>query len=226
MNNKKTLLTTSIAGLIALSGFSATAAELSIKITNLTHGIAFTPFLVAGHDSDTHLFQSGTAASVALEAMAEGGDISGLSSQVDAAGGYKVENPAAGLLMAGASTDWFDLDTKTGTHLSLTAMLLPTNDGFAGVDGWKIPTTAGTYTILVNAYDAGTEANDELTASIPQAIPTNSGGTGLSAVETNMSVHIHPGNVGDDSVSDGKSDLTNTVHRWLNPVLKVTVTVK
>jgi len=39
-------------------------------------------------------------------------------------------------------------------------------------------------------------------------------------------VHIHRGNIGDDSMTDGKSDVTNTVHRWLNPIAKVTVTVK
>jgi hypothetical protein len=237
MNYKKTLLTTSIASLVALSGFSASAVELSITVTNLTHGIAFTPLLVASHDSDTHLFQSGVAASLALQKMAEGGSIADLATQIDTAGGHKVENPNAGLLMPGATTPEFMLDSMTDTHLSLTAMLLPTNDGFAGVDSWKIPTDAGTYTFLVNAYDAGTEANNELYvmgAGMPgqvgiPAVPTGmagTNGTGLSAEDTNKMIHIHPGNIGDDMADGGKSDLDNKVHRWLNPVLKVTVTVK
>jgi len=237
MNNKKKLLTTSIASLIALTGFSTSAAELTIKVTNLTHGIAFTPLLVASHDSDTHLFESGVAASVALQKMAEGGSIADLSAQIDAAGGHKTENPNMGLLMPGTTTPEFMHDSMNDTHLSLTAMLLPTNDGFAGLDSWKIPSEAGTYTILVNAYDAGTEANNELYvmgAGMPgqigiPAVPTGTvgtNGTGLSTEDNNKMIHIHPGNIGDDMADGGKSDLDNKVHRWLNPVLKVTVTVK
>lgn len=237
MNNKKTLLTTSIASLIALSGFSATAADLSIKVTNLTHGIVFTPLLVASHDSDTHLFTSGEAASLALQKMAEGGSITDLAAEVDAAGGHKAANPNEGLLMPGKSTPVFDLDTVTDTHLSLTGMLLPTNDAFAGMDAWKIPTEAGTYTVLVNAYDAGTEANNELyvkDAGAPGALGIPAfplgdpgvNGTGLATEDTNKMIHIHPGNIGDATQDGGKSDVNNTVHRWLNPVLRVTVIVK
>ncbi|WP_435273734.1 spondin domain-containing protein [Psychrobium sp. nBUS_13] len=237
MNNKKTLLATSIAGLIALSSASASAAELTIKVTNLTHGMVFTPLLVASHDSDTHLFKTGEAASVALQKMAEGGSIDDLGAEIDAANGHKVANPNAGLLMPGKSTSEFDLNTESDTHLSLTAMLLPTNDAFAGVDAWTIPTEAGTYTINVNAYDAGTEANNELYvmgAGMPgqlgiPAFPlgdAGENGTGLSTEDTNKTVHIHPGNIGDAMQDGGKSDVSNTVHRWLNPVLRVTVTVK
>ena len=237
MNNKKTLCVSTAAGLIALSSLSVNAAELSIKVTNLTHGMVFTPLLVASHDADTHLFKSGEAASLALQKMAEGGSIADLSAQVSAAGGQKVENPNMGLLMPGHSTPEFELDTMSSTHLSLTAMLLPTDDDFAGVDAWKIPTDVGTYTVLVNAYDAGTEANNELFvdgAGMPGALgipafplgDAGSNGTGLSAQDTNTMIHIHPGNIGDASTDSGKSDVNNTVHRWLNPVLRVTVTVK
>ena len=83
--------------------------------------------------------------------MAEGGSIDALSAEVTAFGGQKVENPNSGLLMPGVTTPEFTLDTLTDTHLSLTAMLLPTNDAFGGLDGWEIPTTAGTYTLFLNA---------------------------------------------------------------------------
>ncbi|MCG7531545.1 spondin domain-containing protein [Psychrobium sp. MM17-31] len=237
MNNKKTLVSTTIAGVMALSAFSASAADLSIKVTNLTHGIAFTPLLVASHDADTHLFKSGEAASMALQKMAEGGAIDDLADEVTTAGGHVVKNPHGKLLMPGETTEAFDFNTMDDTHLSLTAMLLPTNDAFAGTDSWKIPTEAGTYTFTVNAYDAGTEANNELYvagAGAPGALgipafPVGTPGTngsGLATEDTNKMVHIHPGNVGDAMADGGKSDLDNTVHRWLNPVLRVTVTVK
>lgn len=53
-------------------------------------------------------------------------------------------------------------DTGEFTHLSIVAMLIPTNDAFTGLDSWRIPTTPGTYILYLNAYDAGTEANDEI----------------------------------------------------------------
>ena len=121
------------------------------------------------------------------------------------------------------------LDTMDANiYLSLTSMLLPTNDGFVGLDSWKIPTEAGTYTFTLNAYDAGTEANDEIvngggapgTPGIPAA-PGGDAGTGAIGVtmtEDNSNIHIHRGSLGDDDLAGGKSDLDNRVHRWLNPV--------
>ncbi|MGV6816871.1 MAG: spondin domain-containing protein [Thiotrichales bacterium] len=226
-----------LAGLIAaVTTTPLMAAELDITITNLTHGNHFTPLLVAAHGNSTHLFQSGTAASAHLQAMAEGGDISGLVTDVDAAGGNKVENPAAGLLAPGAST-MFSLSTTDGNdYLSTVAMVLPTNDGFVGLDSLKIPTTPGVYHYTLNAYDAGTEANDEIvngggapgTPGIP-ADPLGKNGTGATGVttaENNTTVHIHRGVLGDSNPNGGISDLDSSVHRWLNPVAMLVITVK
>jgi len=225
--------------IMACSGMivPVSAADLSIEITNLTQGIFFTPFIVASHETNQHLFQSGMAASPSLQMMAEGGDVSGLATDMTALGAMVITNPNMGLLAPGQSVAAFSLDSGAHTHLSLTAMLLPTNDAFAGLDAWPIPTTPGTYHILVNAYDAGTEANNELIvpgAGGPGALgipadPTmkaGTGGSGLTSIDHNTTVHIHRGNLGDDMIDGGKSDLDNTVHRWLNPVIKVTITVQ
>jgi len=224
-------------GLITLGMQSAQAASLDIKITNLTQGIYYTPILIAAHSDENHLFESGMTASTELQMMAEGGNISGLATMLDSYSADKVENPAQGLLAPAQSTMAM-LETSDGNNmLSITAMMLPTNDGFVGLDSWKIPTEAGTYTVLLNAYDAGTEANNELILEgsgapgmlgIPAAPGIGSGMAGSSVTneETNTMVHIHRGTLGDDDMEGGKSDLNNTVHRWLNPVAKVTVTVK
>ena len=45
---------------------------------------------------------------------------------------------------------------------ALVAMLLPTNDGFVGMDALEIPTAPGTYLYPLVGFDAGTETNDEL----------------------------------------------------------------
>lgn len=115
-------------------------------------------------------------------------------------------------------------------------MMLPTNDGFIGLDNWTIPTEPGTYTVYLNAYDAGTEANDEIRGSgapgeagMPVPAPLEDivgmNGSGVTSSLGNATVHIHPGNIGDDDMMGGISDISTQQH-WLNPVAKVTVTVR
>lgn len=210
------------------------AQNISVTIDNLTQGIIFTPFLVAAHGSSDHLFEVGTSASAELQMMAEGGNISGLVANVAAISGTTIINPAGGLLRPSASAS-ASMDTGSNGYLSLVSMLLPTNDGFVGLDGWKIPEMAGTYTLMLNAYDAGTEANDEIingggapgTPGIPGAPGGDAGtdATGVTTTEGNMMIHIHRGSIGDDDLNGGISDLDNTVHRWLNPVIRLTVVV-
>ncbi len=220
---------------------AAASADVTVAITNLTQGITFTPFIVTAHDADFHFFQVGDAASSELQAMAEGGDVSGLLSQADAAGAVSITNPNeanGSLLPPGMSVTTTTIANGDLGYLSMAAMLLPTNDGFAALDAWPVPMEAGEYTVYVNAYDAGTEANDEIIVGgsggapgvpgIP-ANPSGNGGvnaTGVTTTEVNGTVHIHPGNVGDVDANGGISDVDSRIHRWLNPVLKVVVTVQ
>ena len=224
-----------LSGLIAGLSPWVSAQNIDVEVTNLTHGIYFTPILIAAHDADTVLFEVGTVASAELQAMAEGGDLAGLIADLDGVGAVSVANPAEGLLAPATTTSATNIDTGELDNLSIVAMLLPTNDGFAGLDGWMIPDTAGSYTIWLNAYDAGTEANDEQVTGggAPGApgIPANPGanggvdGTGVTTEEANQTVHIHRGNVGDADATGGISDVDSRIHRWLNPVAKVVVTV-
>jgi len=221
---------------IAFASSTVMAQDLSITVTNLTQGLHFTPVITAAHASDNHMFMVGTAATAELQAMAEGGDISGLASMLSNADANVSENPAGGLLAPGMSTSYTLTNDPANTHLSMTTMVLPSNDGFVGLDGWKIPTEAGTYTIMLNAYDAGTEANNELVngggapgvLGIPAAPGGDAGtnGTGVTDAESNTMIHIHRGSLGDDMSDGGKSDLNNSIHRWLNPVAKLTVTIQ
>ena len=217
------------AGLVTLSAQQASAADLTIEIQNLTQGIYFTPLLVAAHIPDASLFEAGEAASAEIEAMAEGGALDGLITIGTSINANAVANPAEGLLAPSASTSTMLTTDDSNTVLSIVGMVLPSNDGFIGLDNWTIPTEAGTYTVYVNAYDAGTEANDELRTSMPVPPPLDpllgSGGSGVTSTETNATVHIHRGNFGDADAAGGTSDMVNSILRWLNPVAKVTVTV-
>lgn len=224
-----------LAGLVASLSPWVSAQNIDVEITNLTHGIFFTPLLISAHAADTVVFEVGTAASAALQAMAEGGDLDALINDLDSLGAVSVANPAGGLLAPATTTSALDIDTGEHGNLSIVAMMLPTNDGFIGLDGWMIPDAAGSYTLWLSAYDAGTEANDELVtgggapgvAGIPANPGDNGGveGTGVTMEEANPTIHVHRGNVGDTDAAGGISDVDSRIHRWLNPVAKVVVTV-
>lgn len=234
---RNSILSALVLGTALTTASSAVMAQdLAITITNLTQGIHFTPIIAAAHNSDTSLFSVASSASSELQMMAEGGDISGLIDLANNTGSNMVANPAAGLLAPAMSTSFMLSNDTNNNSLSVAAMVLPSNDGFVGLDSWNIPQQAGTYTVYLNAYDAGTEANNELVvdgsgapgiAGIPAAPGGNAGasGSGVTDNEENMMIHIHRGNLGDDDLSGGKSDLDNRVHRWLNPVAKLTVIV-
>jgi len=228
--------TVAIACGMAMASSTVFSADLEVTIQNLTQGLAFTPLLVVAHKPDASLFELGEVASAELQEMAEGGGLNGLATIGTSINADAVANPAGGLLMPSAVAT-ANLTNADGNYvLSIVAMVLPTNDGFVGLDNWVIPAEAGTYTIYLNAYDAGTEANDELRGGgapgvpgmpVPPPLAPNigTGGSGVSPAIANDKVHIHPGNIGDSDATGGTSDVNNQIHRWLNPVAKVTVTV-
>jgi hypothetical protein len=232
----KNVLVPLSAGLLTSIAANINAAQWDISIINLTHGNHFTPLLVTAHDGGSHLFEVGMAASGSLQAMAECGDLSGLLGTYPA-DTDTIENPAAGLLNPGAATTaMIDTSTTSNTHLSIVGMVLPTNDAFVGMDSLPVPTAAGTYTYYLNAYDAGTEANNELLDTsgcvagmpgIPGAPGGDAGtnGTGVAGADSNTMVHVHRGILGDTNPTGGSSDVDSTIHRWQNPVAKVVITV-
>lgn len=221
---------------ITMASSAAFAADLEVTVQNLTAGLYFTPLYVVAHTPDASLFEIGESASTELQEMAEGGSIGSLVALGDSINANAVANPAGGLLAPATSTTATFSNNDGNTVLSVVAMVLPSNDGFAGLDNWEIPTEPGTYTVYLNAYDAGTEANDELRGSgapgqpgMPVPPPLDpllgTGGSGVSTQIPNDRVHIHPGNIGDADTTGGASDASNQIHRWLNPVAKVTITV-
>lgn len=208
-----------------------------LAITNLTPGAWFTPLLVATHSRAVDLFELGEVASAELQAMAEGGDLTGLVAQVELGNGEAHANPANGLLGPGETVTLTIEPSHRRRFLSVLAMVLPTNDGFVGLDAERLPVRPGRYELYLTGYDAGTEANDERlvngggvpgTPGIP-GDPSQLGGvsgTGVAAVELNPYVHIHRGPLGDLDTQGGASDLNAAYHPWQNPVAKLTITVR
>jgi hypothetical protein len=94
-------------------------------------------------------------------------------------------------------------------------MLIPTNDAFVALNGIEAPVGNKTLTLFAPAYDAGTEANDELCASIPGPV---CGGEGFNASRAGAEgfVHIHAG-------IQGIGDLSPAMYDWQNPVARITI---
>jgi spondin N len=213
-----------------------------VTITNLTSGQVFTPIMVVSHKADVKLFTLGQPASVDLEHLAEAGDNSELEADLklnpdvlDIADSGAVLAPGKSVTLTVQGGGAFD-------HLSVAAMLIPTNDGFFALNSVRVSTgearvengpvrrtfverlvenePAGeTLAFFSPAYDAGTEADDELCAHIPGP-PTVCAGEGFNSSREGAPnfVFIHSG-------IHGIGDLKPELFDWRNPVAKIEVTV-
>ena len=271
MKSIKSLLTT--AGLLGIASF-AQAVEIQVTLTNLTQGMHFTPRLLVAHTNSIDLFEAGEAPITPLAWVAEAGVI-GTPALDDQAGAqdfasYLEDASRAadnawqqfgGLLAPATTSAVYTFETDDHPYLSMVSMLVPTNDAFVGLDTWEIPTASGTYVIELNAYDAGSEGNDEINPTrtditeagtgnalggyaVPgmaappvtqDALGTGGQGVALQIDSNNQLpdgadtregiVHIHRNVLGDTDNAGGVSDLDATVHRWLNPVARITVVI-
>ena len=184
-----------------------------VTVTNITRGEIFTPVLVASHGRGLRLFGLGEPAGDGLEQLAEGGDTGPLAAELQAAGALDVVT-AGGVLPPGQSVTLRVRRDRRHGHLSVAAMLVPSNDAFFAVNGLRGP-RHHSRTVLSPAYDAGTEDNDELCVSIPGP-PFICAGEGFSAGGGEGYVYIHPG-------IQGSGDLVAAQHDWRNPVARIRI---
>ena len=186
-----------------------------VTITNITRGEIFTPILVASTSHDAKLFTLGAAASGELEIIAESGNPVPLSNSLIATGAALDVVTSAGVLAPGKSVTLTVKTSHRYRHITVASMLVPTNDAFFAVNGVHTPKGHKTLTVYSPAYDAGTEANDELCDAIPGP-PFICTGEGVSAASGEGYVHIHAG-------IQGVGDLIKANHDWRNPVAKITI---
>lgn len=188
--------------------------DYDVTITNVTHGVNFTPFLVVSHNRDVSLFELGSPASPELALLAEGGATGPLATLLGGTAGVHDIQTSAGLLMPGQSVT-VRISTRFGfRRISLAAMLLPTNDSFVALNGIYAPLSRHGLATSAPGYDAGSEPNDELCVSIPG--PT-CGGAGASPEAGGEGfVHISRG-------IQGAGDLPPEDHDWRNPVAHISI---
>ena len=207
-----------LVALLMFTGSQAMASgssDFHVTITNLTNRINFTPVLVASHRRPVSIFEAGTPASDDLAAIAEGGDIGPLTTTLNHNADVVDVQNSGGLLGPGESVTVVVRGSHGARYISVASMMLPTNDGFIGLNSAFVWKRSG-MTFHSPGYDAGSEANDELCANIPG--PT-CGGAGPSPGVSDGDegfVHIHRG-------MHDIGDLSSAVYDWRNPVARISV---
>ncbi len=193
--------------------------QFEVVVTNLTRGQRFTPILVASHRKDVKLFELGEAASPELATVAEEGNTGPLKAKLEADPRVLDVEVGPGLLQPGESRT-ITVETRgLFDHLSVVAMLIPTNDGFFAANGVK---GGRSIVIFSPAYDAGSEVNDELCESIPGPSFSECGGDGGGVEVTGGEegyVHISPG-------IHGIGDFDAPTRDWRNPVARIVIRKK
>lgn len=186
-----------------------------VTVTNITKGETFTPILGASHKRQIGFFELGDPALPELAALAESGNVAPLKTLLDSLDNLVKDTATTEGLLGPGETVTFTIDSaRRNANLSLAAMLIPTNDTFMSIDTVRLPSW-GSKTFYANAYDAGSETNDEICANIPGP---QCGGDGPSpADEGEGFVHVAAG-------IHGEGDLAVSTYDWRGPVAKVTIT--
>jgi len=226
---KNSLSTILLSGALALSLASCSndddvvivpsSTTYKVSITNLTNFQPLAPAVAILHDSSTASWWSiGTAASTALEKMAEGGDGSELLTLSPA----NPQHKSSAVLLPG-STEEFTITSSDSSDflLSLAGMFVNTNDAFSGLNAVNVSAIAKgqSKTYYTNAYDAGTENNSEAAGTIPG--PAD-GGEGFNAARDDVTsvVTYHSGVV---TTADFAGSTLSESEKFDNATLKIVI---
>jgi len=190
-----------------------------VTVENLTQNQSFTPGVVATHSRDVRVFRPGRAASKGLQQLAENGGVPVLAEELGGVAGVSdVQVAGAEPIAPGESVEVLISADPGAWRLSLAAMLICTNDGFAGVSKIGLPGHLGRTNVTYGiAYDAGTEINTESYVDlVPPCDGLGQTGESNPSLAQNGVVRRHRG-------IKGHADLTKADHGWDDPVVKVTV---
>ena len=203
------ILTLSMIGLAAALPAQANTRDYTVTIQNISQTIVTPPVIALTTEEDLSFFEVGAEASEELEELAEGGATGALADLLRDAGANVTEHDAP--LGPGEEIE-LEIDGRNRGYLHLAAMLLPTNDAFAALDGERIR-GRGEHVFYAKAYDAGTEDNTELDSDIPGPF----GGEGFNSDRDDYNfIYPHPG-------LHGEGDQALSAYDWQGPVLKITV---
>lgn len=193
-------------------------ARYEVTVTNITRGQQFTPILAVSHREPLRLFRLGAPASAELQTLAEEGNTAPFVHLLSSNPAVTQVLPGQGLTNPGASFTFVIEGRAVGDRLSLAAMLIPTNDTFVALNAVDLPEWGKEERHFANAYDSGSERNDELCSSIPGPFFTECNGSGGGARVGGGEGYVYVGNG-----IRGVGDLVSATRDWNNPVALVRI---
>ena len=219
MKRNRAVLALVVAVVVIGAPMTASAQSMyQVKITNVTPGQWFAPILAVTHSPDMNIFLPGTQASAELRMMAEVGNVSGLMMMYEGMMGV-MDVQMTGMTMPGVTTEIM-ISGMYGYRVSLVGMLIPTNDAFLGAN-MMLPGEGGMMG-YANAYDAGTEMNDEMCSSIPNPPPTDWAECGGMLGE-GAQIGMGEGGIVISNGINGQGDFMPMYRDWKNPVARITI---
>ncbi|MCP5246269.1 MAG: spondin domain-containing protein [Burkholderiales bacterium] len=215
---KKFLYTMSATFIFAIANSWASENDdkitYQITITNLSPGQPIAPPMTATHRAGISFFNAGDTPTPELATLAEAGDGNPLAAKLISTPGYRDAQVGASGIGPGETRTMMINAHSRKDHLSLGAMLVNTNDAFIALRDVTLPKGNHSITYFADAYDAGSETNDESCSTIPGPA---CGGTGLSPEDEGEGfVHIHNG-------IHGIGGLDASLYDWRNPVALVVI---
>jgi hypothetical protein len=197
--------------------------QYEITVTNLTRGQRFSPPFVVIHKPGVRLFTLGEQVSPQLATLVEDASPGALGTVLAALPDVKevvtsATPPVNALIDPGKSGSVTVETTTVFNQMSLVSSLVPTNDAFIAINGVVGPKGDTALVLFVPAYDAGSERNDELCASIfgPSLTECGGDGGGGRPGEGEGFVHIHNG-------IHGVGNLNTALRDWRNPVARILI---
>lgn len=169
------------------------------------------PPLFVVHSKRADVWSLGGIASHPVAAIAEDADNAPAESALPQLRGVRnVFTGAGGPIPSGTARSYLVETKGKYKRLSIVTMLVNTNDGFTGLDSYRL---RGHDAVLRRmAYDAGSERNNELAAFIPGPCC----GHPFVRDPEGALIRMHPG-------IEGVGDLDPTVYGWEGPVAKITI---
>ncbi len=189
------------------------SAKYKITIINLTRGQPIAPVMVATHRPGVTFFEAGGVPSDELAMLAEAGNGNPMAAKLQAMSTVsEAKVTTMGVTTPGKTTTLTISARRVTDHVSVGAMLGATNDAFFAISDAELPKSRATVIYMANAYDAGTETNDELRSTVAglggETYSPNDSGEGY--------VTIHAG-------VHGIGDLDAATMDWRNPVAEIII---
>lgn len=214
---KKLILFLSICSTMALA---QPMHKYSVTITNITKSQIFSPPAVIAHNPSYLLFNLGQPARPSLALMAEDGNNADLVAEAEMHDGVYGVASADGPVMPGQSVT-LEVETPAGANwFTVVGMLVTTNDAFFALNAEQGPmafySRGNAMTYRAEAYDAGSEGNNEDCGFIPGP-PCGSGGV-RDTENAEGYVYLHSG-------IHGGMDIDSATYDWRSSVATISIKV-